>query len=542
MTVEPRPRTARRMPSMGYGDFLRFSKLAEDRFGLSFPEKRRTDLETGVRQAFASSTCTDLDEYYYLLRNSNGGGVELDRLVNALTVGETYFFRDAGQFNALYHHVLPQIIKRRRPLRTIRIWSAGCASGEEPYSVAMMLRQLLPDVDEWSINILGTDVNTKALDRARKAVYSDWSFREERARQWRTRFFQRQGKRHELLDEVRRMVTFSQLNLAENDYPAYRTNTTFMDLIMCRNVTIYFDQPMVHKVVGRLYDALADGGWLVVGHSETSPITYRRFQARTFANALLYQRTGQPTSLPQDWEWLIATTKTDEPSAPAATQPFDGSFSGPAEGPEAPSFARTPENPAGLSTSSPVPAAELDLSTQPLDPVESDPLERAQELLDYGRSEEARDLLLDLVQTGLAHAPIHALLGRAYANLGNWSSAEQWCRRAVDLDTLAIKAYHTLALVLQHQGRLDEAIDTMKKVVYIDRHHVLGHFGLADLYHGNGQLPQALKSLENARRLLASLDDDELLPDSGGITAGRLRATILLQQQQWGAADKGLIP
>ncbi|MFB0546913.1 MAG: CheR family methyltransferase [Anaerolineae bacterium] len=124
-------------------------------------------------------------------------------------------------------------------MRTLRIWSAGCASGEEPYSIAMVLRQLLPDVDEWAITILATDVNTEALDRARKAVYGDWAFREERARQWRRRYFRPRGKRHELIPEVRRMVTFAQLNLTENSYPAYETNTTFMDMILCRNVMIY---------------------------------------------------------------------------------------------------------------------------------------------------------------------------------------------------------------------------------------------------------------------------------------------------------------
>jgi chemotaxis protein methyltransferase CheR len=528
---------SRRSLSLSYGDYLRFSQLAQDRFGLRFPEKRFADLEQGIRHAFAASTCSDLDQYYQLLLDSHDGGVEMDRLVNALTINETYFFRDAGQFDALYTRVLPQIIERRRPLRTMRIWSAGCSSGEEPYSIAMILRDLLPDVDDWSITILGTDVNTEALDRARKAIYSEWSFREERAKMLRPRFFRQIGKQYELVPEVRRMVTFSWLNLAEDSYPAYETNTTFIDLIMCRNVSIYFSQPVIRRMTDQFYDALVDGGWLVVGHSESSPITYRRFQAHTYPNAVVYRRSGQETELPQGWEWLpetnlsagwqpsslytdLATPKDDRTAAALdswTAEASDLSFTiSPDRGPE-------PE---------PEPEAESEAVSE-----QSDGLCQAQFMLDYGRSEEARDLLFDELTKNPDDAPACVLMGQACANLGEWEEAEKWSRRAVALEPLSIKAYHILALVLQHQGHLDQAIKAMKKVVYIDRSHILGHFSLAGLYRSNGQLPQALKSLDNSFRLVRNCRADEVIPESGGIVASRLLATITRQQQQWGVEN-----
>ena len=153
--------------------------------------------------------------------------------------------------------------------------------------------------------------------------------------------------------------------------------------------------------------------------------------------------------------------------------------------------------------------------------------------MEYGHSEEARDLLLDVVEQSSQQAITCALLGQAYANLGHWPESEHWCRQAIRIDKLQLGAYHTLALVLQHQGRLDASIDAMKKVVYIDRHNVLGHYGLADLYRSKGQLPRAQKSLDNARRLLEAKPLDEVIPGSGGITAGRLQQTIIRQQQQW---------
>jgi chemotaxis protein methyltransferase CheR len=184
--------------------------------------------------------------------------------------------------------------------------------------------------------------------------------------------------------------------------------------------------------------------------------------------------------------------------------------------------------------------------TEPEPPREAEPtplqepdqpsrIERARELLDYGRSEEARDLLLQLSKSEQASAVIYSLLGKAYANLGLWQEAADWCQRAVNLDKLALEAYYTLALVLQHQDELRQAIEAMKKVVYIDRQHVLGHFGLANLYHQRGTLAQALKSLDNANRLLDSHSDDEVLPGSSGVTVGRLRDAIIRQQQTWSA-------
>lgn len=516
------PRATGYVPTMGYGDYLRFSKLVSDRFGLNFPEKRRADLEMGVRQAFAASTCATLDDYYNLLEDPRRGTVEVERLVNALTIGETHFFRDSAQFDALYYHVLPQIIERRRSLRTMRIWSAGCASGEEPYSIAMALRDLLPDVDDWSITILGTDVNTKALDRARKGLYSEWAFREERAKQAKPRYFTRSENRCELKQEVRRMVSFRWLNLADSHYPSVESNTTLMDMILCRNVTIYFTEPVIREVVRRLYDSLVNGGWLVVGHSEPSLVTYYQFQAYNSYNTVLYRRAD-----------LFADGLKDV-GVPVAFPTFEKPVEKPARRVVSVPSPPPPPPPARDAA----PDITTDLDEAPTE--EADPLDRARELLGYGRSEEARDMLLELAATRRERAVVSALLGAAYANLGCWTDAEHWCLEAIGSDKLMLEAYYTLSLVCQHQGRLADAVGAMKKVVYIDHTYVLGHFGLADLYHADGRLPQAQKSLDNALRLLEGHPPDELVAGSGGITVGRLRETIVRQQQRWNAEASGV--
>jgi chemotaxis protein methyltransferase CheR len=496
------------LPGLGYGDYMRYSQLVQERFGLFFPEKRRMELEIGVRRAFSASTCTDLDAYFALLCEPVKGAPELERLVNALTVGETYFFRDAGQFNALLAHVLPEIIERRRYVRTLRIWSAGCASGEEPYSIAMALVDLLPDLKDWTVTILGTDINTQNLERARTGTYTEWAFREERARALRSRFFTQQGNLYALDPAIRRMVTFMQLNLASSHYPSFDNNTMYMDLILCRNVTIYFPEFVTREVVNRFYDSLSDYGWLVVGHSEHSLNTYQKYQAKTFPDAIIYQRTGIPTP-PFDFLPLqqVSTPQIQTPVSPLSPQKLS-----------IPTL-QTPAVPVSEKTSN----------------GKANDYEKAQAMMAFGKVAEACELLLQWVSEHPKHPQASALLAKAYANLGNLPEAEKWCLKTIESDRLNIDVYFILALIYQHQGDPTKALESMKKVVYIDRNDILGHYSLANLYHEQAQLPHALKSLDNARRLLENRIEDDVIPRSDGMTAGRLKQAVLQQQQLWTA-------
>ncbi len=508
---------------LGFGDFLRFEKLVADRFGLHFSEKRRADLERGVRQAFAASPCSDMGEYYNLLMHPDRGQLYMEQLVNAITIGESYFFRNSAQFDALAQYVFPEIIQRRKALRTLRIWSAGCANGEEPYSIAILLRELIPDIDDWTVTILGTDINTEVLDRARKGLYSEWAFREERARQLRHIYFRQVNGRYQLIPEILRMVTFKPLNLAGPEYPAYETNTMFMDLILCRNVMIYFSSLVMQEAVNKFYDALVDTGWLVVGHSEHSLTIFQRYKVRNFPGAILYQRSGDPFgSTPAPVFPGFSVPPTASSTWPPVTLP-----PAPAAPPVLPPTPVVEKKPAPESKPLPPPPPK-----PPAAPP-ADPVEQAQELVERGRPEEALEGLLRYANRDMNSVPVCCLIGRLYADLGYWDLAEQWSQRAIELDRLCLPAYYTLALVYQHSGHLNQAMEMMKKVVYIDRQYILGHFTLAGLYHDLGQEPQALKSLENALRLLDMRAADDLLPDSGGVTVARLRQTIILQQQQW---------
>lgn len=513
-------------------DYLRFSRLVAERYGLLYPEKRRNELEFGVRQAFLASTCPDFHSYFAVLSDGENGLLELERLVNHLTIGETHFFRDAGQFDALANYVLPGLIARRRPTRTIRIWSAGCASGEEPYSIAMLLRDLVPDLDSWTIMIYGTDVNTRYLEWAKRGVYGQRAFRETRAYAYRERFFTPVNNQYQIHPKIRRMVTFGQLNLAEDGYPAYETNTMFMDLILCRNVTIYFPEAVTRGVIHRFYQSLCPGGWLVVGHSEHSLGTYQRFHTHNFPNAILYQRpyedslAAKERFVSPDAARLPARNSAGaSPGAAAARLVMEVHVEQRSPDPISRRYRKGRTTGMLLLPTLTIKSAPI---MQPANAVE-----QAQSLLATGHADQARDLLQRWIDHNPDDGRACALLGKAHAGLGEWTQAEIWCRRAIQSDPLNLEGYYILGLVYHHQKKTGQAITMMRKVLYIDHADILGHFTLASFYHQCGQDSLAIKSLENARRMLEKYPPDALVPRSDEISVSMLMHTVIRQQKIW---------
>jgi chemotaxis protein methyltransferase CheR len=202
---------------------------------------------------------------------------------------ETYFFRDHGQFDLLRLRLLPELIERRRATKTLRLWSAGCSSGEETYSLAMLLDMLLPERDGWNILILGSDIDEKALAKARRAHYGQWSFRMAPTA-LKHRYFRRTGDEWTLDERIRSMVTFRTSNLIGEAFPGAELRD--MDLILCRNVFIYFGAAAVAAVAEKLAAALSEGGYLMTAHTELIGHRVPNLQSRLFAEGVVYQRAA----------------------------------------------------------------------------------------------------------------------------------------------------------------------------------------------------------------------------------------------------------
>lgn len=246
-----------------------------------FAEERHPGIEAAIRRAMAASG-VELPCSYLELVSANPA--ELDNLLSQMTVCETYFNRDPDQFSLLRHDVLPELSRRRPPGHVLRVWCAGCATGEEAYSVAMLL-------DEEGLasraQVLGTDLSRAALTRARQGLYGSWSFRG-CSELFAARHFERAGRNFRVRDRIRQMVRFEPLNLARDAYPSVASGTSATDILFFRNVAIYLDSVTGKRVYEGLFASLAEGGVLLPGASDPMPagLPLRRWPA---ARALCYQ-------------------------------------------------------------------------------------------------------------------------------------------------------------------------------------------------------------------------------------------------------------
>jgi len=430
-------------------------------------------------------------------------------LAHHLTVGETYFFRDRSLFQALEEQVLPPLIQNRRAAgRRLRIWSAACCTGEEPYSLAILLSRLVPDLADWAVTILATDVNVRFLQTAAKGVYGEWSFRDVPAG-IRDRCFERVAAgRFEILPRFRRMATFSYLNLANDTYPSVLNNTNAMDLVICRNVLMYLTPNCARQVVRNLHSAITEGGWLVVGAGEASHSLLSDFRSVTFSGAILYRKENRPGTSP---DIQVASESVDDL--------LPGEFPPPAES----SFAFWDDGvivPVG---------PEIENESHPRDEEESlapapepAPIDLARGLYGEGRYAEVEEILSERLTERSDDSEALSLLARAQANRGRLDEALESCDRAVAADKLGPAAYYLRATILVEHSRTDEAIDDLQRAVYLDPAFCMAHFSLGNLVRKIGRPEEARRHWRNALETLERFDSQETLPGSEGMTVGTL--------------------
>ncbi len=443
----------------------RFRELVALRLGLAFPEARQTDLEQGLRRACRSSRLSTPEPYVAWLATLSDQSPEWKRLASHLTVGETYFFRDHTLFEALENQILPSLIAARRAqgMLQLRLWSAGCATGEEPYSLAIILDRLLPDRSRWALTILATDISLEALHVAQQGTYRQWSFRN--TPEWvRTRYFHhRDAETFEMAPGIRQSVVFAPLNLNDGSYPSVVTNTVAMDLIVCRNVLMYFTPQAQRATVARLREALVTGGWLVVSPAEASAEFLRPLVPVQCSGAILYHKEDPhlPELYPHD---RLPLTVNAQPALPDISNP-------------GPLVKAQPDQAA-------LPARDLEKAR----PNAASHLQRARDLADQGQLDDARRL----------------------------------CELALERDQLDPEAHLLMAAICQERGEVGTAVEALRRAIYLDPDSAPAHFLLGSLLLRQGEQRRGQRSMETAVGLLSSRPRDEVVPGTDGLSAGPL--------------------
>ncbi len=464
--------------------------------GLHFPPSRHADLERGIGAAAVAFGFEDPEAcVHWLLSTPALSRSQIETLASEFTVGETYFFRERPTFEALETKVLPELLKSNSAHRRLRIWSAGCSTGEEPYSLAIVLARLIPDFSLWDISIQGTDINPHSLEKATAGIYTPWSFRDCPGG-IAERFFRKLDRgRLEIAPEIRKMVEFCHFNLVEDAYPALSNPNGGLDLILCRNVLMYFSLAQAKKVIARLHRRLREGGWLVVSSAEASHVLFESFTTVNFPGAILYRKDRHPTPPMAlvDAAWY----RELPPLLPAFAVVSPGDEIPPIPTPQFTIHPESPPSPAGTSKA---------LVEERRDGPQESPEAPA------------------LPPPGDANAMM--LEARTLADQGRLVEALEWCDKAMLADKLDPRSHYLRGTILQEQGQAGEAVLAFKRAVYLHHDFVLAHFALGNLERVLGRAREARKHFANVKRLLENYRPEEVLPEAEGMTAGRLKEIV----------------
>lgn len=451
----------------------RFKKLVTDHLGLRICKEDMETFHNTLNMQMKALNIIAPEKYLsFLESDTEESKQEWKALIKSITTGESYFFRDKGHFFLLQNKILPELIKKKQNQRSLRIWSAGCATGEEPYSIAILLDMLLPNLKGWDIFIIGTDINEESLKKAARGIYSEWSFRMV-DKNVQEKYFKKHNDEWEVNENIKKMVKFQYGNLIEDRFFSQNHELSSMDIIICRNVFIYFEKEAISSVLNKFQRILNPGGYIVTGHAELYGHDLTNLSQIMFPEAVLYKKTAE-----------------------VKVQPA--------------------ESRRGKSVTRPVPPVLR--SNKAKTP---DPKLRIEGLIKQGHYTEAIDKAEAFLITHKDNYDLFCLLAQAYANSGDYEKAANACRSAMHINAGSAGPYLLLAQVSEAEGNDEEAKALLKKAIYLDPAFIAAYCELGGLYEKANDVPRAGKARAAAIELLKSLPSEATVKPYD-ITAGEL--------------------
>lgn len=459
-------------------EHLLFHDLLIRHSGLHFERRNIKMLERGLDSRMTALRIASYHDYYQYLKLNMERRNELQKLLQFLTVGETFFFRYQGHFEALAKNTLAGLLQYPAK-KSLRIWSAGCSTGEEPYSIAMALMEAVPDWKKRDIRIFATDINNRSLKRAKEGVFSTWKMRVTPP-SYQEKYFTAIGESYLVNEEVKSLVDFFHCNLQTLTTPGQ-----FFDIIFCRNVLIYFTSATTKMVVEMFANSLNPGGYLYLGHSETLVNVSSKFDRYSQAGSFYYRKKTAAVATPAE-----GVTPRDLPPAGAG------------------------EKSAALQ----LPAAVL-LCSKPVETISPDHLfMKGLDLLHQERYSEAAEVMGEVMKLQPYH--IGAILADGQIRLaqGKKEAALECCNRALALNDLLPGGYFLRGLVCEVDDRVDAAMEEYRKAVLLKIDFIMPHYQLGKLYFRAGDTKTSLRELRNSVKLLEKAVRGAVIPFSGGLS------------------------
>jgi chemotaxis protein methyltransferase CheR len=482
-----------------YSDVMRFRSLILDQMGLQFDDAK-TNVLVKLLQGRAQALNLDYAQYLQQLA-AQPSLEELGNLARELTVTETYFLRNFDQFRALLEVVLPERSNARGPSGRIEVLSAGCASGEEAYSLAIAVQEFQPMLAN-NLAITAVDINPNMLQRAAQARYSAWALRESPDK-IKQRWFRRDGDAFVLNDTIRRAVSFEARNLNDEGNDFWRANR--FDVVFCRNVLMYFSSTLMQAAIARIAKSLVPGGYLFLGHAETLRGISNDFHLCHTHNTFYYQRKDRiernaaaPVISPESFGWR-PTVQQGDTSWITAIQEASERIHG---------LASSANNAATDAKQLAVNAQRR--NSQPLN------LDRALESL---RSEQYGQLLQHLHELDGEHATdpdVLLLKAISLSQSGALQQAEKVCRELLQQDDMHAGAHYVLALCREGAGDVEGALEHDQTAAYLDPDFAMPRFHLGLLQRRRGETTAARQDLSDAMILLQKEDASRVLLFGGG--------------------------
>lgn len=477
-------------------EFSKVCKVIASNMGLYFPIDRRDMVGRSLAEAAVELGYHNMKEFIQWFLSATLKKDQIEILASYLTISETYFWREQQVFDALTQNILPELVTAKKDKeKSLTIWCAGCSTGEEAYSLAIALCRIIPKIKEWKIEILATDINIKALSKARNGIYGSWSFRNSPS--WLKEFYftRLNNKEYEVIPEIKEMVTFSSFNLARGNYITSISENNKMDVIFCRNVLMYFTGEWATRVSQNLFDLLTVDGWLVVSSCELSSDLFPKLIPVNFPGSVVYRKGKEElitSSLHSylDHNQLLFNNLQSAVQSPVVLNQLlsvDNTLN--------------PFDEAGQNIFGPPNQIEPELA------------------------ENAKTQLLSKIRED--NLKVSKTSIRFLADKGHLEEALLICNDAIFNNKLTPGLYYLRANILQEQDKFNDAIKSLKQAIYIDPDYIMGHFTLGNIFIRRGIIKKAKQYFNNALELLKKMSNDDIPAESEGLSVNHLRGIIL---------------